>query len=88
MCFLLGLDCAGVVQRGGRLGKGQEDSERFQGIPDIIQQKFTTFRCLETVFASFYRMSAGDPIGSSGFLQEVCQLLQDVLQSEFWVMDE
>ena len=72
MFFLLGLDCAGVVQREGRLGKVQEDFERFQGIPNIIPQKFTTFRCLATVFADFYRMSAGDPTGNSRFLQEVC----------------
>ena len=50
--------------KGGRLGNGQEGSERFQGIQNIIPQKSTTFRCSATKFAGFYRMSAGDPTGN------------------------
>ena len=53
-------------------GRGQEGTERVQGIPNILSKSFTKYGCHATVFMNFYRKSAGVSTGSSVIL------LQDV----------
>jgi len=51
----------------GKHGQGQGSEERSQRVSSISPQKSTTFGCLATEFAGFYRKSAGDPTGNAEY---------------------
>ena len=70
--LLTGFDCAGVDQGEEGLGKVRRTLRGSKGSLTSFHRSPQRSDALATVFAGFYRMSAGDPTGNSGFLQEVC----------------
>ena len=64
--------------RGEMIGRGQEGSERGEGVPRILSESFTKWGCHATVFMNFYRKSAGVSTGCSAIL------LHDVSKWDVW----